>query len=79
MALPRVSVVALVLCEHRPQHAGVLVGNRNQCLVITLAFMELPDAANRGAWIVTFEEHADGRNTTGLGERFNLTQRRAKV
>jgi len=29
--------------------------------------------------IVTFEEHADGRDTTELGERFNLTQRKAAV
>lgn len=35
--------------------------------------------ANRGAWIVTFEEHADGRDTVELGERFGLTQREAEV
>ncbi len=43
MALPRIGVVVFVLCEHRPQHPGMLVGNRNQRLVIALAFVELSD------------------------------------
>jgi DNA-binding NarL/FixJ family response regulator len=36
-------------------------------------------AANRGAWIVIFEEHADGRDTAELVLRFGLTQREAEV
>ena len=51
MTEPRVSVVALALCEHCPQHAGVLVGNRNQRLVITLAFMELSDPPLQAAGV----------------------------
>lgn len=43
MALPRVGVVTFVFCEHCPQHPGMLVGNRNQRLVIALAFVELSD------------------------------------
>ena len=43
MPLPRIGVVVIVLCEHRPQHAGMLVRNRNQRLVIALAFVELSD------------------------------------
>jgi len=36
-------------------------------------------AANRGTWIVVFEEHADGRDTADLALRFGLTQREAEV
>ncbi len=43
MALPRIGIVTFVFCEHRPQHPGVLVGNRNQRLVIALAIVELSD------------------------------------
>jgi hypothetical protein len=51
VTLPRVGVVTFVLCEHGPQHAGVLVGNRNQRLVIPLAFMELPDPSLQAAGV----------------------------
>jgi hypothetical protein len=43
VTLPRVGIVTFILCEHGPQHAGMLVGNRNQRLVVPLAFMELRD------------------------------------
>jgi hypothetical protein len=48
MPLPRVGVVTL-LGEHRPQHAAVLVGSRNQRLVVALAFVELPDPSLQAA------------------------------
>ena len=51
MPLPRIGVVVFVLCEHRPQHPGMLVGNRNQRLVIALAFMELPDPSLQAACV----------------------------
>jgi DNA-binding CsgD family transcriptional regulator len=35
--------------------------------------------ANRGTWIVVFEEHADGRDTADLALRFGLAQREAEV
>ena len=51
MALPRVGVVTFVLREHGPQHPGMPVGNRNQRLVISLAFMELPDPSLQAAGV----------------------------
>ncbi|OXC77378.1 Two-component response regulator [Caballeronia sordidicola] len=35
--------------------------------------------ANRGTWIVVFEEHDDGRDTADLALRFGLAQREAEV
>lgn len=58
--------------EERAQAVEILPGGER--LIARIA-----GAAHRGAWIVTFEEHADGRDTTELGERFNLTQREAEV
>ncbi len=43
MALPHIGVIMFVLREHRPQYPDMLVGNRNQRLVIALAFVELSD------------------------------------
>jgi DNA-binding NarL/FixJ family response regulator len=58
--------------EERAQTVGILPNGER--LVARIA-----GAANRGSWIVIFEEHADGRDTTELGLRFCLTQREAEV
>lgn len=50
-ALPRIGIVMFILCEHGPQHSGELIGNCNQRLVITLAFMELPDPSLEAAGV----------------------------
>lgn len=43
MALPPIGVIPLVFShQHGPQSAGMLVGNRNQSLVIPLSFTVLP-------------------------------------
>jgi hypothetical protein len=51
MALPGISVVALVLGEHRPKHSRVLVCNRDQRLVIAFALVKLPDPSLQAACV----------------------------
>ena len=58
--------------EDRAQTVEILPGGER--LVARIA-----GAANRGTWIVVFEEHADGRDTADLALRFGLTQREAEV
>lgn len=59
-------------CEDRAQTVEILPGGER--LIARIA-----GAANRGTWIVVFEEHADGRDTADLASRFTLTQREAEV
>jgi len=59
-------------CEDSAQTVEILPGGER--LIARIA-----GAANRGTWIVVFEEHADGRDTADLAARFTLTQREAEV
>src|ERR1700741_1530514 len=74
MTLPRVGVVTFVLCEHGPQHAGVLVGNRNQRLVVSLAFMELPDPSLQAAGVRGVGRQGRLQRTSGA-----LNEQRAQI
>ena len=74
VTLPRISIVTLALCQHRPQHARVLVGNRNQRLVITLAFMELPDPSLQAARVCGVRTQRRLQRTSGT-----LNEQRAQI
>ena len=43
VALPSPGIVMVILGEHGPEDAGMLVGNRNQSLVVALAAIERDD------------------------------------
>ena len=74
MALPRVGIVTFVFCKHRPQNPGMLVGNRNQRLVIALAFMELPDPSLQAACVRGVGTQRRLQRTSGA-----LNQQRAQI
>jgi hypothetical protein len=74
MPLPRIAVVMFVLCEHRPQHPGMLVGNRNQRRVISLAFVELPDPPLQAACVRGVRTQRRLQRTSGA-----LNEQRAQI
>lgn len=74
VALPCIRIVTLTPGEHCPQHAGVLVGNRNQRLVIPLAIMKLPDPSLQAARMCGVGMQRRLQRTSG-----SLNQQRAQI